>query len=230
MTVLMMFRLAAAAAIVMSVAVYAAIDIEVDANGNVVTTPPPSPVAPAGQIGVTVHNKFIDKTLSIFWDAPGDNESEDVHMFDIQRLGMQGMNTFPGHHFYGKEKEDQKGDKLGTFIITPKSSVYAIGPDAEESSQMNIFAHLNKDRREAVVAASDGTVHISENSPVKIMGYRTTAMSAKFRCLTPYEVEYYYDDGKDGTYQGTLKLGKETTTNTYEGTRIVFYFAVVVCC
>ena len=31
-----------------------------------------------------------------------------------------------------------------------------------------------------------------------------------------------YDDGSEGVYQGTLTMGKETTTNTYEGH--VFYF------
>ena len=51
----------------------------------------------------------------------------------------------------------------------------------------------------------------------------STAMSAKFRCLAK-KVDYYYDDGGEGTFQGTLTLGKETTTNTYEGH--VFYFTM----
>lgn len=46
-------------------------------------------------------------------------------------------------------------------------------------------------------------------------------MSAKFRSLVS-AVDYYYDDGRDGIYQGRLKLGQESTTNTYEGH--IFYF------
>lgn len=51
----------------------------------------------------------------------------------------------------------------------------------------------------------------------------TQAMSVKFKTLTP--CDYYYDDGRDGIYQGRLRLGGESTTNTYEGH--VFYFTRV---
>jgi prolyl 4-hydroxylase len=43
--------------------------------------------------------------------------------------------------------------------------------------------------------------------------------------LVPSGVDYYYDDGADGVYQGRLNLGQESTTNTYEGH--VFYFTRV---
>jgi hypothetical protein len=56
---------------------------------------------------------------------------------------------------------------------------------------------------------------------VSIIGVRTTAVSAKFRCLCA-AVDYYYDDGGEGTLQGSLLMGKEATTNSYEGH--VFFF------
>jgi hypothetical protein len=49
-------------------------------------------------------------------------------------------------------------------------------------------------------------------------------MAAKFRSLSPRKIEMWYDDGGAGTEQGHLKLGQETTTNTYAGH--VFYFTV----
>lgn len=47
-------------------------------------------------------------------------------------------------------------------------------------------------------------------------------MNAKFRNLIPDTVDIYYEDGRGGTPQGTLTLGKEYTINTYENH--VFFF------
>ncbi len=57
---------------------------------------------------------------------------------------------------------------------------------------------------------------------VKLLNTPTTACSAKFRNHIPATVDIYYDDGREGSFQGTLDLGKEYTINTYEGH--VFYF------
>lgn len=56
---------------------------------------------------------------------------------------------------------------------------------------------------------------------VKLLHSPTTAMSVKFRCLAP-AVDYYYENGKGGSFQGHLTLGRESTINTYEGH--VFFF------
>jgi hypothetical protein len=42
------------------------------------------------------------------------------------------------------------------------------------------------------------------------------------RSLVPKKIQIWYEDGQGGVEQGHLKLGQETTTNTYEGH--VFYF------
>jgi hypothetical protein len=46
-------------------------------------------------------------------------------------------------------------------------------------------------------------------------------MNAKFRSLSPRKVDMWYDDGGEGTPQGTLSTGMESTTNTFIGH--VFY-------
>jgi hypothetical protein len=46
-------------------------------------------------------------------------------------------------------------------------------------------------------------------------------MAAKFRCLCS-AIDYYFYDGGEGLFQGSLTLGKETTINTYEGHRFFF--------
>jgi hypothetical protein len=58
-----------------------------------------------------------------------------------------------------------------------------------------------------------------------IPGQRTTAVAAKFRSLSSRSLDMWWDDSKDGVYQGRLMPGKESTTNSYEGH--VFYFTDV---
>ena len=63
---------------------------------------------------------------------------------------------------------------------------------------------------------------VTKNPLVTILNVKTTAMSAKFRCFVPSKVHIWYDNGQDGSFQGSLTLGKEYTINTYEGH--IFYF------
>ena len=60
-----------------------ALDLEVDSNGEVI------PSSSTVQLFVTVVNK-MDKAIQLFWDAPGNNEAEDIHMFDIEAKQTQG--------------------------------------------------------------------------------------------------------------------------------------------
>lgn len=52
---------------------------------------------------------------------------------------------------------------------------------------------------------------------IKLLNMHSTAMSAKFRCLVVDGCDIWFDDSNGGIPQGTLKLGQESTTNTYEG-------------
>jgi len=198
-------------------------EFEVDANGNALNAfdafagddDERSSSNNAGQLSVRVFNDF-DKDLSLWWSAPGNDVKDDVFMFDMPTRETEGigMNTFAGHRFYVTEKgHDEKVGEifirggLGTYRFSPTMAVPSTSPTGP--------------RQEAVVTTSAGR-KVADGSPIKPIGQRTTAMSAKFRCLTSYEVDYYYDDGDEGTFQGTLSLGKETTINTYE--THVFYF------
>ena len=61
-----------------------ALELELDSNGDVI------PSASTVQTFVTVTNK-MDKTIQLYWDAPGNNEADDVHMFDIEAKQAQGQ-------------------------------------------------------------------------------------------------------------------------------------------
>ena len=116
---------------------------------------------------------------------------------------MGRLNTYDGHQFYAKEKgkEERLPDK---FHVVANTKVYTLGPNKSK---------INKN-----YVSGDGKYL---DSPMKIIGARTAAMSVKFKCHCK-AFDYYFDDGGAGVFQGSLLLGKETTINTYEGH--TFYF------
>lgn len=186
-------------------------DVELNADGDW-----NSAVAPDNEArSIIVRNTYPDKDVELFWQSPDSND--DVYMFAIYAQESANLNTFNGHNFFVREigQEERLAD---TIDVTGKTKFYTIGPNADKGS-----GYKSK--------VSDGITPLADkrktvkksvlDSPLKIIGSRTTAMAAKFRCHCT-AVDYYYDDGVDGIFQGSLTLGKETTINTYEGH--VFYF------
>eukprot|EP00596_Hydrurales_sp_CCMP1899_P002160 CAMPEP_0119036200 /NCGR_PEP_ID=MMETSP1177-20130426/3728_1 /TAXON_ID=2985 /ORGANISM="Ochromonas sp, Strain CCMP1899" /LENGTH=495 /DNA_ID=CAMNT_0006995645 /DNA_START=160 /DNA_END=1644 /DNA_ORIENTATION=- len=155
---------------------------------------------------VTVVNSY-DKKISLYWESPDETDDEVYLMFTMEVNGTVGMNTYNGHRFYSKETGTS--ERLPYVIdVNEASATYTIGGQNEPTEDVKIEI--------------DQKYKLPSNiNPITIMGYRTTAMSAKFRCLCK-AVDYYYDDGLEGTFQGSLTLGVETTTNSYAGH--VFFF------
>lgn len=94
-----------------------------------------------------------------------------------------------------------------------------------ETTESCAFSHSRTAHTRSGVSYeySTGAVHRPHPSVVSLANEpRSTCMSAKFRSLTPNVIDMYYDDGGDGVLTAILRMGQETTTNTYEGH--VFYF------
>jgi hypothetical protein len=186
-------------------------EIEIDSEGNVISTDMREPL----EFPVTFMNRFDDKTLSVNWE-PESLDEDPVHMFDIPPMHNSELNTFVGHKFFFTDAEDPTDEILDEIMIMPNKDRYIIGGKRDETS--NVASTRPKAKASTKLSAGKP---LTPDGRVTVIGYPTTSMSAKFRCLAE-EVDYYYDDGGEGTFQGTLTLGKETTTNTYEGH--VFYF------
>lgn len=186
-------------------------EIEIDSDGNSVRSSIREEYP--GEITVSFVNTFDETTLSVYWvsDRPGDPS---VHMFDIPPEHSSEINTFVRHQFYFTDLEDPE-DRIDEIQIVSHKKSYFVGPRDQETTIATIRPKATYKDSARKALSSDGRV--------TLIGHQTTAMSAKFRCLAK-KVDYYYDDGGAGTFQGTLTLGKETTTNTYEGH--VFYFTM----
>jgi hypothetical protein len=104
---------------------------------------------------------------------------------------------------------------IAQFTILPDQDDYIFGPEDIDPT----IAALP-------VAQTVGLAPTSASRPmhhsVKILNQRTTAVSAKFRSMVPETVKIWYENGRGGSFQGTLTLGKEYTLNTYEDH--VFFF------
>lgn len=159
---------------------------------------------------VIVQNHFQDKLIELYWEDP--NTDEEYSILTIEPNSTATLNTFSGHIFIAKQISDFD-IILDEIIILENIDLYSVG--------------LQETKK--VITATDGIIRedkqceaqVIADPQVKIIGKRTTAMAAKFRCLCS-SVDYYYDDGDQGLFQGSLLLGKETTINTYEGH--IFFF------
>lgn len=148
--------------------------------------------AKSSGLKVTFRNNY-KFDISLFWD--GGSETNQAKIGDIPGLKDIVVNTFDQHVFYATKLNSR--EKLAPNRITVLSSkdLYHIGP-----------VEVKK----------------TKNPYVKYLNAPTTSMNAKFRCLIPDTINIWYEDGKGGSPQGSLSLGKEYTVNTYEGH--VFYF------
>lgn len=207
-------------------------DYDIDSDGDVLeewsTT---VPKARTDGRSVIVLNSFPDRSIELYWEDP--NSDEEFKMFDVIANGTANLNTFNGHRFYAKE--EGKKERLPDAInIRQNIQFYSIGPEETKSYRFSVSDGITPQfgkhryledeqlmKKSLAGSTSSAGTLLGKGSPLRIMGQRTTAMAAKFRCHCKY-VDYYYDDGAEGTYQGFLTLGKETTINTYEGH--VFFF------
>lgn len=72
------------------------------------------------------------------------------------------------------------------------------------------------------VHLSKFTTDLPHPAVVKFKGKKSESCAAKFRSLSKRNMAIYWDDGKDGIYQGLLKPGQTTQSNSYFGHRFFF--------
>lgn len=184
-------------------------------------------------VAVEVKNNFVNQHLDIYWVS--NTEDEDVLILSLDPLEEKLMNSFVGHKFYAyadagvivKPDEITITKGVTSYNFGEAGQEYTSQPIEQSTDHVNIKKYATNSNRH-VHENIEGVVEFNvrnetrRHPKIKLLNHKTTAMSAKFRCLVPNGIDYYYDDGNDGAFQGVLTLGRETTTNTYEGH--VFYF------
>lgn len=174
-----------------------AVNYEIDLDGSTTV----SSHSTEDEVLVEVGNA-CGAAISVWWGLPTDENS---FMFDLSQSGKTALNTFHGHHFFAKFVGEETG-VLGNFTADGSLDTFTFCSDDHDESNK-----INQD------VSSDKL-----DSPVKIMGSRSFSLTARFRCLYSGGVDYYYDDGGEGSYQGSLLMGSEVSTNSYEGHTFFF--------
>jgi len=175
-------------------------EIEVDIDGFQVTD---NFKIDNNSFQVYIYNNY-DHILNIYWSA-GDIESNnnDVMIAQLNPAEDSIVNTFEGHTFYGiLANENRERAEPFQITISKHISAYSFGPSSTTDNKSKSKQH--------------------PHPAIKILDKKSYSVAAKFRCLLP-ACDYYYDDGRGGSFQGTLNgWGRETTTNSYAGH--VFFF------
>ena len=144
--------------------------------------------------------------------------------------------------------EDNEGEGSGTFLDIIRSEetadIQAMNGDAffvtegEDPTNRLAMIHVRSDENEYTIEDPGSSISVRNNKEVswkvnhtfrdrphpsirRLNGPLSTAMSVKFRNLSAKKIDLWYFNGVDGTEQGHLAPGRETTTNSYEGH--VFY-------
>ena len=192
---------------------------EISADGDVLEQ------APSPTRVVTMKNHYDNQTLMILWTGSLDDDeshiSDPILVTEALPLETVKVNTFNGHIFLIQVKETLKvvGDKI---TILRNKSLYELGPRSAKSAKKVAQQSTKKRAAPPLQYERDPNLPYPHPNPhIQLLGTITTAMSAKFRALVP-SMDMWYEDGRGGSFQGTLTLGRESTTNTYEGH--VFFF------
>jgi hypothetical protein len=191
-----------------------------------------------GGIAAGISARSSDKIFGLRTVTVANKFNHDIHIYVEDGMSGSFLANIPseesakisastGHVIYATEPTGWT--RISTIAIRAGEDNYALQPsvaDQKLQKKHSLHAGTGKDKNKHR-AKTDLNAETRTRKHPQVLALkepRTTAMAAKFRSLSPRKIEMWYDDGGAGTEQGHLKLGQETTTNTYAGH--VFYFTV----
>lgn len=157
-------------------------------------------------LDATLTSNF-DFPVDVFFDAGG---GEHHFMFTIEPSESASMNTFLGHSFLCKRKTNHD-EVVFTVIIKSHVKYYSLYPTNSSDAVVKAEGIIGTDFRDHIHPA---VTFIDRG--------RCTAVSARFRSLSSRVLDLWFDDHQGGLAQGTLRMGVDTTSTSYEG-HVYFY-------
>jgi hypothetical protein len=187
-------------------------EIDVDSLGSSRSWKKQPPQSP-DKVSVTFENHYQNETIQLFWVS---EKGEEFLIGDIPIDESIRVDTTLYHTFSAKGSESSFIANPPLITVKPNKRAYSFEPfSAFSSSSTSSFT------KSSSLSAASETIPAPKPF-IKVLNRASTSCNAKFRNHVPNAIDIWYDDGRDGTYQGTLDLGKEYTVNSYVGH--VFYF------
>eukprot|EP01041_Mallomonas_annulata_P002825 gene2825-5551_t len=181
-------------------------ELDIDLDGESYGTSSPSDDA----VKANFHNNYA---FSI--DIHFDNGESKAYLGSIDQNSAISMNTYHGHTFHALRTDDSSKKILSTVRVTLGTVDYFFFGSGNDI--------IMKGPWEGSTYQIGTEIRDRLHPAVKLIGGApTTAMNARFRSLSSRTLDLWYNDGKGGLPQGTLKPGQDSTTNAYEG-HVFFY-------
>jgi len=182
--------------------------------------------ADEGRLDVTFVNNLREKIpVFVFFD---DGSDEGYFMNEIPHGMVVEVHTFVGHKFFCKTERKDPEKKCDVNIKFGQSIYYLGGGDVSgkkinrnqpELSRMVISKDGEPCQRILDVAFRD-RFH-PQIKPLTEVVYNDLTVFAKFRNLSPRDLDFWFEDSSDGLYQGKILTGSQTVSSTFPGH--VFY-------
>lgn len=157
-----------------------------------------------GVLKVISIENFFPHAVSLYFQ---DNEAK-VFISTIESHDKVEVRAADNHVFFATAQNDE--ERLGTITIREGVSEYYL-------LQQKIAGKLPVPRNEQVKYVLDAKQTERLHPQITLTHSKSLAMAAKFRSLSSRMLDLWFDDGGEGVWEGHLKMGQETTTNTYVG-------------
>eukprot|EP01040_Poterioochromonas_malhamensis_P009728 gene9728-10568_t len=173
---------------------------------------PPPPTKAPSRISVHFENLYKNESIELYWLAP---DGEEAFMTEIAPEESAPIETTVSHAFLGRGKLTGEVMNPRVLVIAQDTYTYTFQPSLR----------ISHPPAPAPTIANILPIIPDKVAPkpyISILNRHSTSWSAKFRSLVPTPIDVWFEDGRGGSYQGTLKLGQEYTVNSYIGH--VFFF------
>ncbi|RYY82517.1 hypothetical protein EON63_13160 [archaeon] len=167
-------------------------------SSNPPSKPPKPQQATEMQVTVNVKNNFYNESLDVYWIS---NTGEEVFMGGATAGEAMGLTTFEGHAFTARTHTTQVPAYPSRITISKSIENYSFGPNPSHTQTQTT-------PQTSMLETTPSHNPTERKLFFKYLNKRSSSVAVKFRCLVPKGVDVYYEDGKGGLPQGSLKLGR----------------------
>ena len=156
-----------------------------------------------GDLRIISVENFYSHAVSLYFQ---DNEAG-VFISTIAAHDKADVRAANNHVFFATAENDV--ERLGTITVRDGESEYYL------LQRKNKYKPFPRNGHVKYVLDAKQTERL--HPQITLTHSKSFAMAAKFRSLSSRMLDLWFDDGGDGIWEGHLKMGQETTTNTYVG-------------
>jgi hypothetical protein len=154
-----------------------------------------------GELRVVTLTNMFPEEIELYFD---DNEAG-IFLTNMNPYESTKFSASNGHVLYATGENSV--ERLASITIRENVDMYRIQPSRR----------LPLPRNERVKYEIGSREMKRKHPQVVLLNSHSSGMGAKFKSLSNRMLDLWFDDGREGIYEGHLRPGQVTTTNTYIG-------------